>query len=381
VLTRNIRRFIWNCGYRATICALRPLNLLLIALRKKDYYPNSVLHVSYMVHIPYFTVHILRTYGMKADYMAVGTSDVWNKCDFQVTYSSNPIAGALRSFLVFWRVVAKYEIIHSHFMLTMSPDGWELPVLKKLGRKIVVHYRGCEARQRTKNMQLHPDMNICQECDYDTYCEDDTQTKRRSLARKYGDLFLVTTPDLKDFVPDAVHQTFFAPDIAIQNRTERQDQARTKIVHATNHPGIEGTSIIRETIDRLNRQGYSIDFVFLKGVPYERVLEEYRTADIAIGKMKMGYYANGQIESMTMGVPTITYVRPEFMTDELRQSGFIFSDPEQLEETLKYYLDNPQELDKKRKIARSSILGLHDNDRLARQLIEIYGSLRQRMAV
>ncbi len=349
---------------------------MLIALKKKDCYPNSVLHISYMVHIPYLTVQILRAHGMKADYMAVGKSDVWNKCDFQVSYSSNPIAGALRSFVVFWRVVAKYEIIHS-----MSPDGWELPVLKKLGRKIVVHYRGCEARQRTRNMELHSDMNICQECDYNTYCEDDTQKKRRSLARNYGDLFLVTTPDLKDFIPDAIHQTFFAPDIAIHSRTERRDRTITKIVHATNHPGIEGTSAIRKAIDRLNKQGYKIEFVFLKGVPYERVLEEYRTADIAIGKMKMGYYANGQIESMAMGVPTITYVRPEFMTDKLRQSGFIFSHLGRLEETLKYYLDNPEELDKKREIARSSILGVHDNDKLAERLIELYGSLGKRMSV
>lgn len=119
---------------------------------------------------------------------------------------------------------------------------------------------------------------------------------------------------------------------------------------------------------------------FSKEHPYERVLEEYRTADIAIGKMKMGYYANGQIESMAMGVPTITYVRPEFMTEELMESGFIFSDLRRLEETLKHYLDNRGELSKKREIARSSILRLHDNDRIAQQLVDLYGSLKKRAA-
>ncbi len=353
-------------------------NVALIRLRRNSCYPNSVLHISYMVHIPYFTVGILRAHGMKADYMAIGRSEVWNKCDFQVSYSRNPLVAALQSFILFWTIVAKYETIHSHFMQTMSQHGWELPVLKRLGRKIVIHYRGCEARQRKKNVQLHPDMNICQECDYDAYCEnDEVVRKRRALAERYGDLFLVTTPDLKDFVPGAVHQTFFAPEIPINDSAESKPHSRIKIVHATNHPGIEGTSAIKEAIDRLKGKDYDIDFVFLKGVPYERVLEEYRTADMAIGKMKMGYYANGQIESMAMGVPTITYVRPEFMTEELKESGFIFSDLQRLEETLKYYLDNPGELAKKRKVARASILRLHDNDKLALQLIGLYGSLRQ----
>lgn len=155
---------------------------------------------------------------------------------------------------------------------------------------------------------------------------------------------------------------------------DRVNKDAIKIVHVTAHPGIEGTRYIEHAIQNLKAKGYRINFVFLRNVPHTRVMEELRTADLSIGKMKMGYYANAQIEAMAMGVPTITYVRPEFMTEELANSGFIFSTIDDLEATLEYYLLHPEELERKRRIARSSILSLHDNAALARRLIEFYAS-------
>ena len=105
------------------------------------------------------------------------------------------------------------------------------------------------------------------------------------------------------------------------------------------------------------------------------MLDELADADLAIGKMKMGYYANAQVESLMAGVPTVTYVRPELMTDELRESGFIFATLETLEAVLEHYLRHPEALAAKRAVARESILGLHDNAAIARAHIAIYEAL------
>jgi hypothetical protein len=200
--------------------------------------------------------------------------------------------------------------------------------------------------------------------------------RRRQLAARWGSAFLVTTPDMKDFVPDAIHLPFFVtrPDPQPRRAPSRRD-GRFKIVHATNHPGIEGTRQIREAIEQVRRSGHAIDYVELTGVTHDRVLSELADADLSIGKMKMGYYANLQIESMAAGVPTVTYVRPEFMTDALRRSGFIFADFETLPGVLDYYLSNPAALDEKRQQARRSILALHDNEAIARQYRELYAKV------
>lgn len=337
--------------------------------------PKSVLHISHTVHIPYYMTRILRRHGIQADYLALRDDNAaWNQFDF-IFPSRNGISLRFEEFLFFWRVVAKYEVIHSHFGLMLSRSGWELPILKRMGRRIIIHYRGCEARNQDLNMKLHPRDNICQECDYNgMICR--ASVNRVALAQKYGDEFLVTTPDMKDFMPNARHFPFFLPEIDYEKykAVEIPLSSRPfKIVHATNHPGIEGTRHIQAAVDALKAKGYDIDFVFLKGVRPERILEEIRTADLTIGKMKMGYYANAQIESMFLGVPAVTHVRPEFMTSELEKSGFIFSSIPELESTLEYYILNPTELDRKRASARSSILQLHDEDHLVYTLLEIYG--------
>lgn len=351
------------------------LNLLLVRIVKDRVIPNSVLHISHRVHIPYYITRILRRHGIHADYLALrDDNSAWDRFDFQFP-STGRIPFRIEEFIFFWRVAAKYQVIHSHFGLTLSASGWELPLLKKMGRRIIVHYRGCEARNQARNMELHPAINICQECDYNgTLCR--AGVKRVALAQKYGDQFLVTTPDMKDFMPDAIHLPFFLPEVDYETykAVERPLTGRPfKIVHATNHPGIEGTRHIQAAIEALKAKGYDIEFVFLKGVEPERILEEIQTADLTVGKMKMGYYANLQIESMFLGVPAITYIRPKFITKELGESGFIFCQLSELERTLEYYIKQPTELAQKRAKARNSILRLHDESLLAKTLIEIYG--------
>jgi spore maturation protein CgeB len=65
------------------------------------------------------------------------------------------------------------------------------------------------------------------------------------------------------------------------------------------------------------------------------------------------------------------------MTEELKETGFIFTNLEGLESILEYYLQNPAELMEKREKARSSILRLHDEGVLVRNLLTIYRSINK----
>ena len=126
---------IWNVVYRLTLLLLSLLSYALLK-RRNEAYSDSVLHISYMVHVPYYMVKTLRKTGIKADYMAIGSSLVWDKCDYAITYSKWPHIRALQEVLIFWKVVSKYEIIHSHFMIMLTNSGWELPVLKGLAERL-----------------------------------------------------------------------------------------------------------------------------------------------------------------------------------------------------------------------------------------------------
>lgn len=370
---------IYNRSYNITLKLLYPINWILIIILKNRVNKGAVLHISSLVHIAYYTTEVLRDFGIKADYLAISESKTWNKSDFRSPKSKYLFIQAYKEFMFFWRVMSSYEIFHLHFAYTMSKNGWELPILKKMGRKIVIHYRGCEIRDVNKNKLLHPKMNICQNCDYGEYCISPENVNRVSFVSSYGDKFLVTTPDMLDFVPDAMHMPFFAPPDIDQIEYNKDSSTSyperpLRILHWTNHPGIEGTDYIKHAIESLKTKGYAIEFVFLTGVSNSVVMKELSRSDLTIGKMKMGYYANSQIEALAFGVPAITYVRPEFMTEEIENSGLIISSLDNLENTLEYYLNNPFELEKKSAIAKTSINQLHNNQFLAKRYLDIYQS-------
>lgn len=368
---------LWKNGYQIALAVLAPVNVVLVTVLRGRARPRSVLHICYMNHVPHNWVTILRQHGIDAAYLAVGNSPLWNKCDYQYVAGPVPALEAFREFWMFWRIVAHYQVVHLHFMQTFTRSEWDLPIMKRLGRRIVVYWAGCEVRNRERNMALHPDMNICQVCDYNaTICRSSASQRRRELARRWGDITLISTPDLADFAPEGHHFPFFAPPslpVHTIDQPRYPERPIFKIVHATAHPGIEGSVQIEAAIDRLRQEGWPIEYQYLHLVPHERILAALADADLAIGKMKMGYYANFQIEAMAMGVPAITYVRPEFMTDELRKSGFVFSDLAGLEAALRTLLQTPEDLTRRRKIARASILSLHDDQALVHQLTRYYG--------
>lgn len=366
------------------IAVLWPVNWI-FAIATRCRAGRGVLHVSYMVHIPHYTVELLRDASVKADYLSVGRSPYWSKSDYVYEPSADPLRRVIGEFQLLWRLLARYAIIHSHFMITPSELGWEIKWLKRAGRKIVVHFRGCEARDRKRNMSLHPALNICQQCDYvPRTCESPVNRMRRQVAPAYADLLLVTTRDLLDFFPDAVHFPFFSPTNEVlpnRNRPKWPDRPILRLVHLSVHPGIEGRDRIAEAVNSLQKQGRPIEFIPVTGVTHREGLEALADADLSIGKMKMGDYANAQIESMSMGVPTITWVRPEFRNKELEESGFILTHLDNLEQTLAQILDHPEILTEKRKIARSSVLKLHDNAALVDRLKQFYIDLAPEKSV
>lgn len=375
-----IKRFVETGWYLSCVLLLQPANYVMYLFCRQRKRPNSVLHISGMVHVAWQTTRLLRSKGWDADYLAIGRSPIWDKADY-CRVAKSVWWDAFDEFVWVWLRASQYESVHLHFMMTLTRSGWELAWLKRMGRHVVVHWRGCEIRDRQKNLALHPVVNLCQHCDYDPRpCGTRANEHRRALAAKYGDAFLVTTPDLLDFAPHATHLPFFQPDLPVLARRSARLNAPLRLAHVTVHPGLEGTEEIRHIVERLQRKGRKIEFQALSWVRPDQVLEAFAEADLAIGKMKMGYYANAQIESMAVGVPTITYVRPEFMTEDLRKSGFIFSTLGELEDTLEHYLDHPEELSKKRSVARSSILRLHNNDDVVSRLAAIYNGLRMRAA-
>lgn len=338
---------------------------------------SGVLHISYNVHVARDTRDILNANGLKIDYMSVGKFNNQDS-NFHIKLSRNPLIRIFQEVKAF-KLIASYECIHTHFGLMPSRTGWEYKLLSKMGIKVVYHARGCISRNYVKNQKLQPDpmKNICFKCDYNRGpCSNPISNIRRENALKVASKVIATTPDLLDFLPEgAQHMPFFSPAIHDSEWKEFDFSEGVKIIHVTNHPGIEGTDEIVKVIEELKKEGLNIDFEFLQGVPHNIYLEKLKISHLNIGKMKMGYYANAQIESMAYGVPAVTYVRDEFMNDSIRNSALILCDLHTLKETLREYVLNTNLILEKRKKCKSTIMQLHNNEELSKRYNEIYKSV------
>ena len=266
--------------------------------------------------------------------------------DYAMPANLPPFKRWLLEHYYLWAVLARYDVIHSHFKTFLSHTGWELDYLQRLGKVLVFQFRGCDVRHRSRNMMLQPVLNCCQECEYPVgSCDTPYQFQQVAIAMKHGDLFFVTTPDLLDFVKGSEHVPFIHPvginfDAIV---AVPRDAGVFRVVTSSNHDGIDGTRFIRAAVERLRAEGRQIELVEVSNMPYRDALAVYKSADVYVGKLRMGYYNNANIETMMLGVPNMAYIRDDFRSI-VPDCPIIVTRPETVYDRLNEYVDRRKEL-------------------------------------
>jgi hypothetical protein len=365
----------WPC-YHVYAVALRG--------RRRRRAVRSVLHLSILSHKPLMISRAQRAEGLKADFFARNAdiaSPILNLgFDYSLPFNVGPWKRRMLESYYLWTVLARYDVIHSHFKTLLSETGWEFDVLKRLGTIVVFHFRGCDLRYRTLNTQLFPDLNICTECDYPVgSCDTDYQRRQVGMTRRFGDLFFVTTPDMQGFMPGSVHVPFIHPtgiDFDAIVAAPRVPGV-FRVVTSSNHPGIDGTRFVRDAVERLKAEGEQIELVEVADVPYRQALAIYKSADAFVGKLRMGYYNNANIETMMLGVPNFSYIREEYRRGIL-DCPIIVTTPETVYERLKTYLGRRDELRAIGARGPEFVRRHHDPRTIARYMIGRYNDVLDR---
>jgi hypothetical protein len=347
------------------------------SLRRHDRV-RSVLQLSIVSHKPFMLSRLLRQQGLKADYFAlntnVGTGILNMGWDYQLPAGFGFRKRRMLECWYLWTVLARYDVIHSHFKTFLSESGWELAYLKRLGKVLVFNFRGCDIRYRSLNLRLQPALNCCQECDYPVgSCDTAYQRSQIGITRQYGDLFFVTTPDLLDFMEGSEHHRFVPPigvDVATLTPAPRAPGV-FRVVTSSNHHGIDGTRFIRDAVARLQAEGRSIELIEVNDLPYRQALAIYKSADVYIGKLRMGYYNNANIETMQLGVPNMSYIREDFRSIA-PDCPIIVTTPDTVYERLNYYIDRPDELRAIGARGPAFIKAEHDPAAIGRRMIGRY---------
>jgi glycosyltransferase involved in cell wall biosynthesis len=200
------------------------------------------------------------------------------------------------------------DILHLHFGTSLLPHLIDVPILARLGTRIVFHFHGCEVRPRARMLAEHP-ISACSECP--VYCVPARQDRLLALARHHGALLLVSTPDLLEAVPEAVH---LPVAIDLEAWEVRRRAARPApgfvVLHAPSDPAIKGTRHVEAAVNALAAHHPEVRLELIVREPAARAHARYGTATVAVDQVHLGWYGLFAVEAMALGLPVLCYIRP-----------------------------------------------------------------------
>lgn len=241
----------------------------------------------------------------------------------------------------------EFDIIHYDSGLDFYRNSKQALKWKKQGKKIVCCYYGSDLRTRgiIKQMEDISDLNITSEFDH--------------LAFKNNLEYIFYPYDTAE-LPAAIPY---------------EDKSFIRIAHSPTNRLYKGTDLIISVIERIKKEK-KIEFLLLENISRSEVLNIKRTADICIdqvgGKFGGTGYGKSGLETLGMGIPTVTNMTKEYH-DWLPDNPFIVANTEdELYNRLNELIDNPELRNSYGNMGKEWVHKYHSYESVNNRLIELY---------
>ncbi len=244
----------------------------------------------------------------------------------------------IEKMLTMSKVINDYDVLHFHW-LSIIPFGVDLPLWKRLGKRVILHHHGDDVRNKGEG----------------------------PLYSRYADEILVSTPDLLKWSPDA---TWIPNPINFEryHYVGVEDHVgKIRILHAPSDRKVKGTEHVIRAVKSLQDEGYDVELDLIENMNHQEAVEHYKQADIVIDQLLVGWYGMLAIECMALGKPVCVYIKDE-LKSYLPSSPLIATSTARLKEDLKTLI---KDFSLRKAIgveAREFIENTHNADRIARYL-------------
>jgi hypothetical protein len=290
------------------------------------------------------------------------------------------------SWVVFLWALLKYDVLHLFFdrglLPVKAPRGinrLELPLLKIGGKKVIVSAYGGDVRYESR-CKSQGRYNCCIDCGQKLsacICSDKLAMSNINYINRYADMTL-SMGDMKEYTPGSRNDIFYwAIDLNGMEYVgvKGENVFPIKIIHAPNHRQFKGTKYLVEVVDRLKRQGYEIELQLIEKIANREALQRYIEADIIAEQFLIGWHGYLAIEGMALGKPVVCFIRDPIRDYPLgRDCPIVSANPDGLEETLLWLIENPKirvDLGKK---GRAYVEAVFSLESVGRRLDQIYQS-------
>jgi len=258
--------------------------------------------------------------------------------------------GLLRRQLVQWRALARLlprtDVFHFYFGLTLVPKSLQFPILRATRRKSVLHYLGSDIRGK-------PPAELA--------------WGRRADKQIVGSYDAIRWVPEAEVVPPGIDLRDYVP-------VPPSDRARPLVVHAPSSRRRKGTEHVIAACEQL-----PVDLRLVEGRRHDEARRLYEEADIVVDQLNAGWYGVFAIEAMALGKPVVTFLHEEAVARTQEAFGvpvpIVSATKETLVERLRPLVEDSQERARVAAASRGYVERVHDADRVAERLLEIYSEL------
>jgi len=296
--------------------------------------------------IPWENVRALRRKGIEARLVVFERGRLHHEADWSIERKGPLPVKLAQQAAAFARLAPRTDIFHFYFGLTLIPKRAQFPLLRALRKKSVYHYLGSDIRGKSRD----------------------------ELAfGKRADAEIVGSYDAIRWVPEA---HVIPPGLDLRDFTPRppSDNPRPLVVHAPSNREKKGT---QHVIDACAQLRVELDIV--EGVPHEEARARYARADIVVDQLNAGWHGVFALEAMAFGKPVVTHLKPDVV--EKSAAGFgvrvpiVAATAETLVDALRPLVDDPARRRELGAESRAYVEQVHDIDRVADRLLDLYRSL------
>ncbi len=282
----------------------------------------------------------------------------------------NTDAGKIQE--MFETILNFHDIFHYHYGATIWSNYTDLARIKAAGKKAVMHHWGNDVRfhdlARINNPYVYTG---------DSPPNHIIGTRLANLALHISDAIVqdhevlpYVTPYYKNvhILPLAIDLEKFPPHYPDINKT------RPLILHAPTNPEFKGTMYIETAIAHL-RLTHDFEYKRLEKLNHAQVIQLYRDADIIIDQILCGSHGLLCVESMALGKPVISYIRPDLVPTFPADIPVVNANPATITEQLRTLIENPALRNTLGIQGRQYAEKYHSRDVVVDKLLTIYANL------
>ncbi len=183
----------------------------------------------------------------------------------------------------------------------------DLPSLASAGIVAGLVLHGSEIRDPRRHRELYRNSPFTDPDERTTEHLQRRSDVLRGVIADVGVARFVSTPDLIDFIDDAVWLPLVVDVNDLASDAPVFERPRPVVVHAPSNSVLKGSAVIDPVLDALH-QGGVIEYRRLRGVAHRDLVDVIRNADIVVDQLMLGSYGVLACEAMAAGRLTIGHV-------------------------------------------------------------------------